>query len=55
MPNYSQDFSNSFSETLLFNDEFLGLTVGGSWIDGRMDRFSDIDLVVVHKFPNTFF
>lgn len=48
-PIYFQDFVNSFSETLSFNDEFLALAAGGSWIDGRMDRFSDIDLVVVHK------
>ena len=48
-PLYFQEFVTSFSEILSSNNEFLALAAGGSWIDGRMDRFSDIDLVVVHK------
>jgi hypothetical protein len=48
-PIYFQDFVNSFSETLSSNNEFLALAAGGSWIDGGMDRFSDIDLVIVHQ------
>jgi hypothetical protein len=48
-PIYFQDFVNSFSETLSNNNEFLALAAGGSWIDGKMDVFSDIDLVIVHK------
>lgn len=50
-PVYFQDFVKSFSEILSVDPEFLALAAGGSWIDGRMDRFSDIDLVVVHQSP----
>lgn len=48
-PVYFQEFVNSFSEILSSNQEFVALAAGGSWIDGKMDRFSDIDLVIVHK------
>ncbi|GLU52926.1 aminoglycoside 6-adenylyltransferase [Dyadobacter frigoris] len=48
-PVYFQEFVNSFSDILSFNEEFVALAAGGSWIDGRMDRYSDIDLVIVHK------
>ncbi|MCE7068163.1 aminoglycoside 6-adenylyltransferase [Dyadobacter sp. CY326] len=48
-PSYFQDFVDSFSKTTSSDNEFLALAAGGSWIDGRMDRFSDIDLVVVHQ------
>lgn len=48
-PVYFQEFVNSFSEILSSNEEFVALAAGGSWIDGKMDRFSDIDLVIVHK------
>lgn len=48
-PVYFQEFVNSFSDILSSNQEFVALAAGGSWIDGKMDRFSDIDLVIVHK------
>ncbi|MCF2497154.1 oxalate:formate antiporter [Dyadobacter chenhuakuii] len=48
-PIYFQEFVTSFSEILSSNNEFLALAAGGSWIDGRMDQYSDIDLVIVHQ------
>ncbi|TDE10564.1 aminoglycoside 6-adenylyltransferase [Dyadobacter psychrotolerans] len=48
-PVFFQQFIASFSDKLSSDKDFLALAAGGSWIDGRMDRFSDIDLVIVHR------
>jgi len=48
-PGYFEDYVRSFSNFLSSDNEFLALAAGGSWIDGHMDRYSDIDLVVVHR------
>lgn len=48
-PAYFQEFVNYFSKIVSADENFVALAAGGSWIDGKMDRFSDIDLVIVHK------
>ncbi|MBE9463342.1 aminoglycoside 6-adenylyltransferase [Dyadobacter subterraneus] len=48
-PVYFQEFVDLFSKILSSNEEFVALAAGGSWVEGRMDRFSDIDLVIVHN------
>lgn len=49
IPAEHQKFVNSLAEILLNDSQYIGLAAGGSWIDGQMDHFSDVDLVVVHK------
>ncbi|ACT93544.1 aminoglycoside 6-adenylyltransferase [Dyadobacter fermentans] len=46
-----QKFVDSLRSHLQSNIEFLGLAVGGSWIDNQLDSFSDIDLILVHRSP----
>lgn len=48
-PAYFQTYIDCITELLSAEDEFLALAAGGSWIDGRMDHYSDIDIVVVHQ------
>lgn len=49
IPEHYQHYVDSLSKNLSTDDEYLAVAVGGSWRDGRMDRFSDIDLVIVHR------
>jgi len=48
-PEYFNSFVDSMAKILSANEDYLALAAGGSWIDGRMDQYSDIDLVVVHQ------
>jgi hypothetical protein len=48
-PEYFQTFVESVTNILAQDDNYMALAAGGSWIDGRMDAYSDIDLVVVHQ------
>jgi len=49
IPAQFQSFVQSLTKLLSANENYLALAAGGSWIEGRMDRFSDIDLVIVHQ------
>ena len=42
-------FVNGITEVLKADDSVLGLTVGGSWLSGEIDEFSDLDLILVTK------
>lgn len=48
LPHYQQ-FVDTLIDLVAQNDEYRALAAGGSWIDSQMDRFSDIDLIVVHR------
>ncbi|MBC8151455.1 MAG: aminoglycoside 6-adenylyltransferase [Bacteroidetes bacterium] len=49
IPEHYRHYVDSLSKNLATDDEYLAVAVGGSWKDDRMDRFSDIDLVIVHR------
>ena len=52
MPIYYQQFTESLATQLAQNNEFIALAAGGSWIEGKMDQYSDIDLVIIHRSPS---
>ena len=41
-------FLANLTATLMKDDRYLALLAGGSMLDGTMDRFSDLDLVIVY-------
>jgi hypothetical protein len=43
-----QSFVDALLRLLQADDQYCALAVGGSWMENKMDRFSDIDLVIVH-------
>ncbi|MCF2447273.1 aminoglycoside 6-adenylyltransferase [Dyadobacter sp. CY345] len=49
IPVHFQDFVNNLISILQKDQEYLALAAGGSWVDQQIDRFSDIDLVIVHR------
>ncbi|GGB84177.1 aminoglycoside 6-adenylyltransferase [Dyadobacter sediminis] len=49
IPAEHQNFVDSLAEILIHDAQYVGLAAGSSWIDGQMDHFSDVDLVIVHK------
>lgn len=49
IPIYYQQFADALAAQLAQDEEFIALAAGGSWIEGQMDRYSDIDLVIVHR------
>lgn len=42
-----QQFVNQAIETISTDQSVVGLAIGGSWIHGEIDRFSDLDLVLI--------
>lgn len=40
-------FANKVKEILQEDDNVIGLAVGGSWLTGQLDQYSDLDLVIV--------
>lgn len=46
VPSSHSNFINNSIEILKDDSRILGLAVGGSYISGEMDEFSDIDLVI---------
>ena len=51
IPVHFQYFVNNLVNILQQDQEYMALAAGGSWIDKQIDRFSDIDLVIVHRTP----
>ncbi len=49
IPVHFQNFANNLISILQKDHEYLALAAGGSWVDQQIDRFSDIDLVIVHQ------
>jgi hypothetical protein len=49
IPEHFLHFVKNLSNILAQDSEFLALAAGGSWIEGKIDEFSDIDLVIVHQ------
>lgn len=49
IPVHFQRFVDSLITSLAPQEEYLALAAGGSWKDGLLDQFSDIDLVIVHQ------
>ncbi|MBL8016993.1 MAG: aminoglycoside 6-adenylyltransferase, partial [Ignavibacteria bacterium] len=43
------EFVERITEILKNDDSVIGLTVGGSWLSGEIDEFSDLDLILVTK------
>jgi len=44
-----KDFAKKATEVLKIDEGVLGLAVGGSWITGELDEFSDLDLILVTR------
>jgi hypothetical protein len=44
---YHIDFTNRFKNIFINDKRFIGLAIGGSWIDGKMDEFSDLDFYII--------
>lgn len=44
-----QDFAYRVAEIVQRDETVLGLAVGGSWISGEMDEYSDLDLILITK------
>jgi len=44
-----REFAEQIVEGVKSNPEIVGLAVGGSWITNEMDKYSDLDLVLVTK------
>lgn len=42
-----QDFVERITRFIAADPRFVGLTIGGSWRDGQLDQWSDLDLVLV--------
>lgn len=42
-----QQFVNQAIETVRTDSSVVGLAIGGSWIHGEIDRFSDLDFVLI--------
>lgn len=42
-------FGNKAKTILETDDNAIGLTVGGSWLTGTIDEFSDLDLIIVTR------
>lgn len=51
IPEHFQHFVKNLTNTLAQDHEFLAVAAGGSWIEDKIDAFSDIDLVIVHQSP----
>lgn len=49
IPEHFQHYVNTLRDLLDLDSNYLGLAVGGSWNDGQLDAYSDIDLVIVHR------
>src|SRR5262252_3242245 len=47
MPDAHRSFLRSAITKLQEDDRIVGVAAGGSFVSGRMDEFSDLDLVVV--------
>lgn len=43
------EFADRAKDILRRDDSVIGLAVGGSWLTGQIDEFSDLDLIVVTK------
>lgn len=43
------EFASNASRVLETDNNVIGLAVGGSWITGKIDEFSDLDLIVVTR------
>lgn len=41
------DFADKAKKVLAEDSDILGLAVGGSWLSGQIDEFSDLDLILV--------
>nr|WP_293836319.1 aminoglycoside 6-adenylyltransferase [uncultured Arsenicibacter sp.] len=48
IPQVYQTFADRLIRQLAEDQRFIGVAAGGSWRDRQMDRFSDVDLVIVH-------
>ncbi len=46
---FQKEFALNAAKILALNDDVTGLAAGGSYISGQIDRFSDLDLVLVTK------
>lgn len=46
-----QQFVNHAIETVRTDSSVVGLAIGGSWIHGEIDRFSDLDFVLITNKP----
>lgn len=49
IPAHHQKFVEQALPKLRADDRLLGVAAGGSWASGKMDEFSDIDLVIVAR------
>ena len=49
---YHYEFTSSLINTFEHDKRFIGLAVGGSWIDGKMDEFSDLDFYLITNQKN---
>ncbi|RXF70615.1 nucleotidyltransferase domain-containing protein [Arcticibacter tournemirensis] len=43
------EFARNAGRVLETDDNVIGLAVGGSWLTGQIDEFSDLDLIVVMR------
>jgi predicted nucleotidyltransferase len=43
------EFAAHITKVLKEDSNVIGLTVGGSWLNGEIDEFSDLDLILVTK------
>lgn len=43
------EFANNAKHILEKDEQIIGLAVGGSWLSGQMDEFSDLDLIIVTR------
>jgi len=42
-----KEFADRIVKTMLNDDSIVGLAVGGSWLSNELDRYSDLDLILV--------
>lgn len=48
---YHIDFTDNFKNKFIDDYRFVGLAIGGSWIGGNIDEFSDLDFYLITN-PN---
>ena len=48
LPTLHEHFIEAAKKRFLEDDRFIGLLSSGSMIDGSIDEFSDLDLVIVY-------
>ncbi|MBW4426511.1 MAG: nucleotidyltransferase domain-containing protein [Nostoc desertorum CM1-VF14] len=49
VPEAQQEFLEHITSQLKKDDRLLGLAIGGSYLRGEMDEYSDLDLIIVVK------